>query len=283
MKVLQYILLFIGMGLLTNCQTGNSDSTTSRSQTEAEAPRAAQPPEPYDESYDSKKIKPLKLKIIKSGNIQFKVDDVRVSKSIIDTLLAKYEGYFAKDVLKTNDFQSTYDLMVRLPANQFEQFIGDIESGDGELITKQILANDVTEEFFDIESRLKNKRSYIETYTRLLNDAKKIEDILSIQNRIRILSEEIDVAEGRLRYLRDRVMYSTLQIKLVQYHERPVHVVQGPSIWTRMGSAAKTGWYGLLHGVVALIALWPLLLIIAAVVLFRKKLFRRREKGAVKS
>ena len=78
---------------------------------------------------------------------------------------------------------------------------------------------DVTEDYYDTEIRLKNKELYLEKYRDFLEQAKTVKDMLEVQEKIRNMEEEIESAKGKLRFIDDKVNFSTLDINI--YREKP--------------------------------------------------------------
>jgi len=216
-----------------------------------------------------------KKKIIRDGSITIKVKDLEAAKSRVDTLVQQFNAYYNSENLMNYEFSVSYRLSIRIPSAMFDKFISAVESGDGEVTEKIINALDVTTEFIDLESRLINKRSYLERYRELLKQARTVKEILEIEEQIRTIVEEIDSTEGRLKYLSDQVSYSTLNLTLNKdtgygYHRD----IKGP-FGERLKRSLSGGWNGLVTLTLVLIRLWPLLIILAVVipvwVTYRKK------------
>lgn len=70
----------------------------------------------------------------------------------------------------------------------------------------------MTDQFIDLETRLANKREYLERYRELVKKAVSVKEILEIEEKIRLLEEEIESVTGRLKYLGDQVDFSTLNL-----------------------------------------------------------------------
>ncbi|MEM6772262.1 MAG: DUF4349 domain-containing protein, partial [Bacteroidota bacterium] len=122
---------------------------------------------------------------------------------------------------------------------------------------------DVTAEWLDLESRLQTKRDVRDRYIAILrNQAKKVEDILNAEDKIRVITEEIEAKEGRLRYLRDQVSLSTLTLELYETREyRDVGPVTKRSFGSELIAALANGWELVRMLVLGLISIWPLLLL----------------------
>ncbi|MBK9985072.1 MAG: DUF4349 domain-containing protein [Saprospiraceae bacterium] len=155
-------------------------------------------------------------KIIRNGTINISVADALKSKAEVDAILAKHKAYAGNEQLDNTDYQVSYHIQIRVPADQLDGLIADLEALKGTVTFKSVNARDVTEEYIDLETRLTNKKAYLDQYRQLLKTAKTIEDILSVREQIRVLEEEIESAEGRLKYLTNQVDLSTLDLTLLQ-------------------------------------------------------------------
>ncbi|MFZ1678194.1 MAG: DUF4349 domain-containing protein, partial [Saprospiraceae bacterium] len=138
-------------------------------------------------------------KIIRNGTINISVADALKSKAEVDAILAKHKAYAGNEQLDNTDYQVSYHIQIRVPADQLDGLIADLEALKGTVTFKSVNARDVTEEYIDLETRLTNKKAYLDQYRQLLKTAKTIEDILSVREQIRVLEEEIESAEGRLK------------------------------------------------------------------------------------
>ncbi|MDI1232969.1 MAG: DUF4349 domain-containing protein [bacterium] len=219
-------------------------------------------------------------KIVKDGTMGIKTDNIAESKKRFDALLKTLNAYYELEDLQNNDAQIRYELKIRIPAENFEKLISGIESGGDEITNKNIQARDVTEEYLDIATRLENKRAYMKRYQELLTKAQKIEDILSIDENIRTLQEEIESSEGRLKFLNDQVAFSTLTITLFKTKEYVYKPAQKDKFTERIKSALSNGWSGLVDFIVGLFVIWPWLLILfIAYKMIRRILKRMKNKS----
>lgn len=218
------------------------------------------------------------LKIIKSGSIQFQVEKLAKAKAELNFLVNKYQAYYAKEELDQQSYQNVYQLAIRIPSQNYEHFLQDLEKKNlGKLLDKRVEAQDVSEEYTDLETRLKNKRSYIERYTALLKQAKTMDDILKIQEKIRALEEEIDRAAGRLRFLSDRVSMGSLNVMLQENIEVERVEIEEPTFWDRFAKSLGYGWNGVLQFVLGITTVWPIVLgVVIFFFLFRK--WRKKSK-----
>ncbi|HWY12024.1 MAG TPA: DUF4349 domain-containing protein [Bacteroidia bacterium] len=197
----------------------------------------------------------IEKKLIKNGEVGFQVNDLTATKHKIEIALKTSGGYIAKENSYDYSNNPTDELIVRVPAKDFDRFLAEVLTGVEKIDYKRVDIEDVTEQFVDIEARLRSKRQLETKYAELLTKATNMEDILKIQKEMEIIREEIESAEGRLKYLSNQVGYSTLKIT---YYE---HTSTGFNFGGKMGNALKDGSTGFLWFLIFMVQLWPLWLI----------------------
>ena len=216
-------------------------------------------------------------KIIRNGRMGLQVADLDASKRQTDSLANRFGAYYSRENY-TDDYRGpAIVLTIRIPEARYTPFVAAAESGGGKILYKEISARDVTEEYLDVETRLANKRSYLERYRELVKRASTIKEVMEVEEQVRKLEEEIESAEGRLRYLDNQAGYSTLELTLTteyKYTPEPKN-----RFWERLKEALSGGWQGIVSLVLGLLYIWPLW-IIAGVVLF--VLIRRKRKSGQK-
>ena len=158
------------------------------------------------------------------------------------------------------------NLTIRIPADAFELFIKELEAMDSEIESKSIQSRDVTEAYYDTESRLQSKKVVMQRYRELLAKAKNVKEILEVEEKLRVLQEEIESTEGRLRFLSDQIAYSTLQLYIYQPKDFVYKPTPKDSFWERVKNAINTGWESAIAFILVLISVWPLLFILPIVI-----------------
>ncbi|MFO0586513.1 MAG: DUF4349 domain-containing protein [Polyangiaceae bacterium] len=102
-------------------------------------------------------------------------------------------------------------LTIRIPVAKFEDMMKRLEKL-GDVLHRNVVAEDVTEQFMDAEVRLKNARAVRDRLQQLLDKATKVEDSLAIEKELTRVGTDIETLEGKLKYLRDRAMFSTITV-----------------------------------------------------------------------
>ncbi|MBU0764077.1 MAG: DUF4349 domain-containing protein [Bacteroidetes bacterium] len=228
------------------------------------------------DNIDGMEYKKIPEKIIKTANMSIESEDYAESLRRINTAVDKWQGYIAGESEVNYSYRISNTLTIRVPCSNFDPLIDDMTAGDDKIITKSINSMDVTEEFMDILTRLKNKREVEKRYVDLLKQARTIEEILEVEERIRVIREEIESREGRLKYLNDMVSYSTVTLELYQNFGYDKHE---SGFFEKAGDAVSGGWEGMKVFMIGMLYLWPMwLLLIIGLVILVVLLKRRKRK-----
>lgn len=196
-------------------------------------------------------------KIIKNARIGLRVKNIQESKKSIDESLKKFGAYYGNESFSNSDYEMAYNLSIRVPKANFEQLIAQIEVGKSEVLFKEVSATNVTEEYVDLETRLVNKRSYLQRYRELLKQAHSIKEILEIEEEIRGIEEEIESSQGRLNYLSNQVDLSTIDLNISMLKDYKFNPEEKPSFVERLKLSLANGWNGFVDLVLWIFRLWP--------------------------
>lgn len=210
-------------------------------------------------------------KLIRNGNLDLRTGDVKKTKVEIEKITKAIKGYISSESENNYGDRIQFMQVIRVPAAQFDDLVKQVEALAEKIENKNINTQDVTEEFIDVEARLKTKKELEARYREILKQAKTVTEIMSIEGQISQVRAEIESMEGRLTYLKNQVSYSTLT---VSYYE---------SIGTEFGFFGKikeslgNGWDNLLSFFITLVNVWPFILLIIAFVFWW---WRRRKRKA---
>ena len=215
-------------------------------------------------------------KIIKEATISFEVDDYSSARKGVDSLVNRWGGYISKEDESRTNYRVSNTMTIRVGSENFDNLVNAIGMLPKRIESKSVNMLDVTEEYIDIEARLKTKREMEQRYYEILKKAKNIDEVLKVENEIRQLREEIESREGRLKYLRDRVAYSTITLYFYQQLEYKYVPDKETGFFTRLIKALDKGWKGLLSFIIGLFYIWPMFLLLT-VGYFSYKVYRRKK------
>ncbi|MGB1041674.1 MAG: DUF4349 domain-containing protein [Flavobacteriales bacterium] len=223
---------------------------------------------------------PIKIsnrKIIWKGDMKFQVKEVTQSSEEIGEIAKELGGLISDMNMTSSNYRISNTLTIRIANDKFHELIKRVKGESIFTDYANVNSNDVTAEFVDIESRLKTKREVRDRYINILrNKTGKIKDVIAAEEAIRVITEEIEAKEGRLRYLKDKVDFSTVKIELYQKvdYQREPEISQETPFSEKLGNSFGNGWSAIKGIFLFLITIWPLILLGIAVLVF----FRRRRK-----
>lgn len=204
------------------------------------------------------------LHVIKTGNMQVQVQDLDKAKETVLQKVKANKGFTSAADYHDYSSSKQQNITIRVASSNFEGLMKDLSS-IGYVESQSQNSQDVSEEFVDIQARLKTKREVETRYTEILKSAKTISEILEIEDKLRVIREEIEAKEGRLRYLKDQVSLSTINLTLTQKLENYSKAPER-SFFSRLAENMGEGWSDFLSVVVGVMRLWVFWLVIAAMV-----------------
>jgi hypothetical protein len=209
----------------------------------------------------------LEQKLIKRGYLAFEVEDLAQTHQKISSEAKKLGGYIAQDAEAKEYDRIVHSMSIRVPAAQFDAFVTTLAAGVAHFDEKQITVDDVTEQFVDLQARLKTKKELEARYLELLSQAKNVKDMLEIERELGTLRADIESMEGVFRVLKNQVAYATIDVR---YYILQVESERG--FGHKFSQAFRGGWENFIGFFVGLVNAWPFVLILIAVlVLFIRK------------
>ncbi|MDI1450309.1 DUF4349 domain-containing protein [Polyangium sp. 6x1] len=150
--------------------------------------------------------KPAAPLLIYTGRVGMEVAESTVIPGTIDKVIDMAEsfgGYLAS--------RSDAGVVIRVPSRHFRDALNALEKL-GEVKRRSVSAEDVSEEFHDLEVRLQNLKSVQKRLQEFLAKAANVNDALQVEHELERVGREIDQIEGRMRFLRARATFSTITV-----------------------------------------------------------------------
>jgi hypothetical protein len=175
--------------------------------------------------------------LIYTGELQMLVDQAAIASSI-DRAIDAAEGlggYLAG--------RKDHSVVVRVPSAHFRDALTAMEKL-GEVTHRSVSAEDVSEQYSDLEVRLQNLRATRQRLQEFLAKSGSMPDMLTVEHELERVAGEIESIEGKMRFLRSRAAFSTITLELiakpvatvVAAHEEPPRDVDLPIDWlARLG------------------------------------------------
>ena len=159
-------------------------------------------------------------KIIRNADITIEVPSTTDAQHQVTSIAETHGGFVVTSEAKQRDSndpaQRTLDikLVVRVPSNQFGRAFDEIKKLAGNTPSEQVTSQDVTEDFIDLEARIKTQKALEVQFLDIMRQAHKIADALEVQRQIAEVRTEIEKLEGRKRFLENRSSLSTINVNI---------------------------------------------------------------------
>jgi hypothetical protein len=186
---------------------------------------------------------PVERKIIRNATLTLEVEEPSKAMQRIASVAEARGGF----VVTSDSRQQTgakgaraYEVItveMRVPATQFEAALNDIRAAGGSVTAQKITGKDVTEEYIDLEARLRTQRDLEEQMSQILKRANEIEDVIKVQDKLTAVRTEIERIEGRRRFLENQASLSTITVTL----EPPAPLIGTTGFFHSIGTAFGEG------------------------------------------
>lgn len=206
-------------------------------------------------------------KIIRNADLKIETNSPEESQQKISQIAGSKNGFVIETSQTSSNVRtSTLDIVnmtIRVPAAKFDEAINEIHGAGSRVIQENIKGQDVTEEFIDIEARLKAQRALEEQFIEIMKRSTSVADALNVQRELAQVRGEIEKIEGRKRFLENQSSFSTIKIQL----QTPTSLSANPSgFFYELKEALSTGFNAALKFVLflvtALIAFAPFFIFI---------------------
>ena len=246
-----------------------------------EASKASASPAPADGT-KAQQTATSGRKIIHTARVELVTEDLTGLESKLGRLVETSKGYVAdSDVTGTAGARRDGTWRVRIPVDAYDAFLKEAVRL-GELVSLKADAQDVSEDYYDLEARLANKKVEEARLLKLLTDATgKLEEVLKVEHELSRVREEIERFQGKLRSLTNLTSLTTVTItaREIKDYKPP----QAPTLRTRIGrtfadsvDALRQLGEGLLLFAVGLVPWIPAIAIVLTVILLLSRRLRRR-------
>ncbi|MCM3870303.1 MAG: DUF4349 domain-containing protein [Pyrinomonadaceae bacterium] len=165
-------------------------------------------------------VEAMNRKILRNADFQLEVSDPTVAQRQITSMAESLGGFVVTSESKQRDVgdrtkqQLDISLVLRIPALQFNSAVEQIRATASRVIDDKITGQDVTEEFIDLEARIKTQKALELQFLEIMKQANKVADALEVQRQIAEVRSEIEKLEGRKRFLENRASLSTITVGL---------------------------------------------------------------------
>lgn len=158
--------------------------------------------------------------VIQNANLSVVVDDPERSMASISDLAEEFGGFVTSSYL----YQTTLgnglqvpsaNITIRVPAERLQEALDRIQSGAKDVLTTNRSGQDVTAEYTDLQSRLRNLEDAEVLLRQIMEQATDAEDILTAFNQLNSITEQIEVLKGQIQYYEESAAMSAISVELI--------------------------------------------------------------------
>lgn len=239
------------------------------------APRPAASPSPSpapDGALSSLERTASPQYLIRNARVSLEVEDVRARANEIAEAVQAAGGYISNMDDATSPLgEARVNMQIRLPATALDPVLARLD-GWGRVLSREVSTQDVSREYIDTEARGRNLKKTEERLLEHLGRSATLENTIKLESELTRVREQIEVLDGRLRYLGNQVTYATLMLGLTpKPMAQPITPPDTFSTAREFTSAAREviafgqdlwagtiwlGVWGVVWAPLALIALW---------------------------
>ena len=226
------------------------------------------------------------------GDVAMQTTEFDATTASISAVVAKYGGYFESSSLHDNNYfyegvkrRGAY-YTARIPAERYSDFKNEVLTV-AHIVNQSENSQDVSEQFFDLEARLKTLRIQQDRYMSLLEKADTMEDIITLERALSEVQYEIEHYTGTLKKLSAQVDYATLHIAVEEVSRlddaRNMPVGLGERLLDALRWSTSSTIEFLEDLLINLVSLIPLLVLFIPIILIFLLLLHRARKKRKKS
>ncbi|HSO27667.1 MAG TPA: DUF4349 domain-containing protein [Anaerolineales bacterium] len=221
-----FILILLITALLGGCAGASAPNESAAYDAAPQAAPAAESEEsfsrgageiaPYEEAPQG-----VERIVIKNANLSLVVDDPGAAMDSISRLADTMGGFVVNANLYQTRLESGLEtprasVTIRVPAERLDEALAEISAlSDRDPLNKTIESQDVTREYTDLQSRLRNLQATEQQLISIMEDARQTEDVLAVYNQLSQVREQIEVIQGQIKYYEESAALSAISTELI--------------------------------------------------------------------
>lgn len=211
------LLLVLALTLTAACASAGTPSMPSMPAPSEEWADEATGKSVEEQGYPGREI-PVDLnverKIVKSGHLSLEVESVVTAMDEIASIADELGGYVVSSDKYETDEGPSANMNIRIPVEKFDQAFDRLRQLAIDVPHESTDSIDVTEEYVDLQARLRNLEATESQYLALLERAETVEDTIQVWRELSNIRGQIEQIEGRMKYLERTSDMSFIQISL---------------------------------------------------------------------
>jgi len=216
-------------------------------------------------------------KIIRNASLEIQVKNAENFIKIIEKELVQLNVYSVSSNMSRYGAEINQSIELKVPPENLDSLVSLLKSKSVYVRNFSTSSEDVTSNYYDSQARLRTKKELEKRYFEILKSAKKVSEILEVEEKLSEVRSEIESFEGQLKLYDHQVAYSNVSLSLYQLIPRQHQ--PGLSFGSRLVSGLGTGWHKLLASIISLTENWYWFLLITGAILWLRNWRRKRADG----
>lgn len=217
---------------------------------------------------------PSDQKIIKTADISLEAQNVSITTGKVTEVASRFNGTIQSSLVSAGrQDRYTGSVTIRVPVKEFDPAVAGILVL-GKVLSSSLQAEDVTEEYVDLEAQRNALVNQLAQYNRIMAKGENVSDILEVQKEIERVQVELDRIIGKMKYLESRTSYSTITVRISEPAQ-----VEPPGGYS-FATVVSDGIAGFIDTIVwlfiAILTLLPLIILVSAGYLVYRRWKRRQ-------
>lgn len=164
----------------------------------------------------------VERKLIKNGLVELSVESMEDISVKVERWIKTFGGYvFSSEVYETRGY-----FTLKVPVERFDSAINSA-GGFGKITNQNVNTDDVTDQYYDLQSRIETKKILVNKYSEYLSRAKDVKELLEIERQINNITSELESMQGQLKRLSSLTNYSTINLNFTT----PVQAKEEDLVW----------------------------------------------------
>ncbi len=169
-------------------------------------------------------------KIVQTASMRLEVKEVGASFEDVGRVATSVGGFVSSSSFSNQGISQVASISIRVPTTSYQQVLSDLRALGTRVVAEDSRTSDVTAEYTDLTSRLRNVEATETQLLALLGRASTINEILLVQDRLNSARSEIEQIKGRMALLDKLTDLATITV-----HLQPVAAGAGGDDGSRLG------------------------------------------------
>ncbi len=157
---------------------------------------------------------PSRRLIIKDANLGLEVENTDRAIDGVTQIAGDLQGYIISQRIWYEQEAKFAAVTIAVPVQEFENALRRLRGLATRVLNESASGEDVTDQFVDLQSRLRNLQTTRDRIRSFMDQAAKVEEALEVNRQLSDIEDEIEQVQGRINYLQDRAAFSTITVNL---------------------------------------------------------------------